>query len=164
MRGAFAEAGDDDAGLGGQGTTVPLPTSDGQCYLAHLLPLTSGARRKAGAGYTAAAAVFVRKAQVETPAAPEVIAKHYGLTPSELRVLLAVFESGGVSDIAETLGISQSTAKTHLGRLFEKTGTKRQSDLVKVVAGFPGRLSVAATHGKKLHPLENHPIRMTRRS
>ena len=82
------------------------------------------------------AAVFVRKAQVETPAAPEVIAKHYGLTPSELRVLLAVFESGGVSDIAEMLGISESTAKTHLRRLFEKTGTKRQSDLVKVVAGF----------------------------
>ena len=85
------------------------------------------------------AAVFVRKAQIETPAAPEVIAKHYGLTPSELRVLLAVFESGGVSDIAEMLGISESTAKTHLRRLFEKTGTKRQSDLVKVVAGFAGR-------------------------
>jgi DNA-binding CsgD family transcriptional regulator len=30
--------------------------------------------------------------------------------------------------------------KTHLGRLFEKTGTSRQADLVKLVAGFSNPL------------------------
>jgi DNA-binding CsgD family transcriptional regulator len=101
-----------------------------------VLPLTSGSRRKAGSSYAAAAAVFVRKAGLDTPAAPEVIARLYGLTPSELRVLLAVFESGGVPNVADALGISEATAKTHLRRLFEKTGTARQADLVKLVAGF----------------------------
>jgi DNA-binding CsgD family transcriptional regulator len=115
---------------------VLLPANDGQRFVAHILRLISGTRPKADAGYAAAAAVFVRRAAMEVPAAPEVIARLYGLTPGELRVLLAVFESGGVPDVAAALGISQGTAKTHLRRLFAKTGTKRQADLVKLVAGF----------------------------
>jgi len=31
--------------------------------------------------------------------------------------------------------------KTHLARIFEKTGVKRQADLVKVVAGFMSPLA-----------------------
>jgi DNA-binding CsgD family transcriptional regulator len=132
----FTSAGSGDAAVGIKGIAIPLTGRDGSHYMAHVLPLTSGARRKAGMEYSAAAAVFVRKAQLDAPAMPEVLAKLYHLTPSELRVLLAVFESGGVADIAGTLGISEWTAKTHLRRLFEKTGTGRQSDLVKLVAGF----------------------------
>jgi DNA-binding CsgD family transcriptional regulator len=113
-----------------------LTARDGSRHFAHVLPLTSGARRQAGVGFSAVAAVFVRKAQLDGPAMPEAIAKLYGLTPSELRVLLAVFETSGVADIAEMLGISESTAKTHLRRLFEKTGTSRQAELVRLVAGF----------------------------
>jgi DNA-binding CsgD family transcriptional regulator len=30
--------------------------------------------------------------------------------------------------------------KTHLGRVFEKTGTRRQADLVRLVAGFSNSL------------------------
>lgn len=135
LRAAFAAAASGDEGLGTQGIAVPL-TADGELHLAHVLPLTSGSRRKAGANYAAAAAVFVRKAGLDAPAAPEVIARLYGLTPSELRVLLAVFESGGVPNVADALGISEATAKTHLRRLFEKTGAARQADLVKLVAGF----------------------------
>ncbi|MDC7786798.1 DNA-binding CsgD family transcriptional regulator/PAS domain-containing protein [Rhodoplanes tepidamans] len=130
------------AGDGGEGgASLPLPGPDDRHHVAHVLPLTAGARRRAGAGYAATAAVFVCRARIEPPAAPEAIARLYGLTPSELKVLLAVFEAGGVADLAATLGISETTAKTHLRRLFEKTGTRRQADLVKLVAGFapPGR-------------------------
>jgi DNA-binding CsgD family transcriptional regulator len=134
----FTSAGGGDAALGTKGIALPLTARDGGRYLAHILPLTSGARRRAGIGFSAAAAVFVRKAQVAPPTMPEVIARLYGLTPSELRVLLAVFETGGVADIAETLGISEATTKTHLRRLFDKTDTKRQADLVRLVAGFSG--------------------------
>jgi DNA-binding CsgD family transcriptional regulator len=41
-----------------------------------------------------------------------------------------------VPEVAEALGIAETTMKTHLGRLYEKTGTHRQADLVKLVAGF----------------------------
>ena len=64
----------------------------------------------------------------------------YKLTPTELRVLLAIVEIGGAPEVAEALGIADGTVKTHLGRLFEKTGAKRQADLVKLVAGFSNPL------------------------
>jgi DNA-binding CsgD family transcriptional regulator len=101
-----------------------------------VLPLTSGARRAAGMTYTATAALFVRRATLAPPPAPDVIGKTYNLTPAELRVLLAIVEIGGVPEVADALGVAATTVKTHLGRLFEKTGTGRQADLVKLVAGY----------------------------
>lgn len=136
LRDAFNGSEDGDAGLGTQAIAMTLVAQDGTYYIANVLPLTSGARRKAGAGYAAIAAVFVRRVQLDDPAMPDVIGKLYGLTPTELRVLLAVFNSSGVSDLAATLGVSTATVKTHLGRLFIKTGTRRQAELVKLVAGF----------------------------
>jgi DNA-binding CsgD family transcriptional regulator len=35
-------------------------------------------------------------------------------------------------EAAETIGISEPTAKTHLQRLFQKTGTDRQADLMRL--------------------------------
>jgi len=58
----------------------------------------------------------------------------------ELRVLLAIVEVGGVPEVAEALGVAATTIKTHLGRVYKKTDTDRQADLVKVVAGFSNPL------------------------
>jgi DNA-binding CsgD family transcriptional regulator len=129
-------AGNGDAGVGIKGIAVPLIARDGERFVAHVLPLTSGARRRAGASYAAVAALFVHKAAFDTPSPPEIIAKTYRLTPSELRVLLAVVEVGGVPEVAEALGVAETTVRFHLRQLFEKTGTCRQADLVKLVAGF----------------------------
>jgi hypothetical protein len=38
------------------------------------------------------------------------------------------------------MGSSSSTIRTHLRRLFSKTGTDRQADLVKLVAGYTNPL------------------------
>jgi len=136
----FATAGNGDAAVGIKGVAVPLVACDGERYVTHVLPLTSGARRRAGSSYAAVAAVFVHKAALDTPSPPEAIAKVYKLTPTELRVLLAIVEIGGVPEVAETLGVSESTVKTHLGRIYGKTDTGRQADLVKLVAGFSNPL------------------------
>jgi DNA-binding CsgD family transcriptional regulator len=88
----------------------------------------------------ATAAVFVHRAGLKSLSAPEMIAKAYGLTPTELRVLLAIVEIGGVPDVAKALGIAETTVKTHLSHLYAKTGTTRQADLVKLVAGFASPL------------------------
>jgi DNA-binding CsgD family transcriptional regulator len=113
-----------------------LITRDGTRYLAHVLPLAAGARRRAGTTYPAAAAVFVNEAVLGVRSLPEIIAETYKLTPAELRILLAIVEVGGVPEVAEALGIAESTVKTHLGRLFQKTATSRQAGLVGIVAGF----------------------------
>lgn len=136
LREILAIADQGDAALGIKGIALPLSTHDGERYVAHLLPLMSGARLRAGVAYTAVAALFVRRATLETPSAPEVIGRTFKLTPTELRVLLAVVEVGGVPEVAVALGVAETTIKTHVSRLFEKTGAGRQADLVKLVAGF----------------------------
>ena len=141
LREIFTAAGLGDAVVGVRGVAVPLVSRSGERFVAHVLPLTSGKRRKAGATYAAVAALFVQRAALGTPAAPEVIAKTYQLTPSELRVLLAIVEIGGAPEVAEALGIGEATVKFHLKRLFAKTGAKRQADLVRLVAGFVGPLA-----------------------
>lgn len=140
LRDIFSAAGKGDAAIGVKGIALPLSAPDGERHLAHVLPLTSGARRRAGNVHAAVAALFVHKAALQTPSPPEVIAKHYRLTPTELRVLLAIVEVGGVPEVAEALGVADSTVKTHLGRLYEKTGAARQAELVKLVAGFSNPL------------------------
>lgn len=138
---ALAAAGSGDRAVGARGVALPLATREGGTYLAHVLPLTSGARQRAAKAHAAAAAVFVRKAELELPSTPEIIARRYRLTPSELRVLLAVIEVGGVPEVAEALGIADTTVKTHLGSIYAKTGTSRQADLVKLAAGFASPLA-----------------------
>jgi DNA-binding CsgD family transcriptional regulator len=132
----FVAAGGGDAVLGRRGIAVPLRARDDERYVAHVLPLTSGARRKAGVSYGAVAAVFVRKAAIDLPSPPVVIAQAFRLTPAELRVLFSIVEIGGTPEVAEVLGISEATVKTHLHHVFEKTGTGRQADLIKLIAGY----------------------------
>jgi DNA-binding CsgD family transcriptional regulator len=136
LRELIAAAGGGDVALGTQAIALSLRTQEGTHYVIHVLPLMSGVRRLGGMPYSATAALFIRKAVIELPSAPDVIARAYNLTPTELRVLLAIVEIGGVPEVAVSLGVAESTVKTHLGRLFEKTGVGRQADLVKIVAGF----------------------------
>jgi DNA-binding CsgD family transcriptional regulator len=130
----FAAARDGDAALGGKGVAVQLTARNGDRFVTHVLPLTTGARRKAGVPYSAVAAVFVQRAGNDTPPSLDALAERYQLTPSELRVLIAIIDIGGVPEVAATLQLSQATVRTHLRHVFEKTGVRRQADLVKLIA------------------------------
>ena len=141
LSGAVAAAGGGDAAVGVRGISIAIENASGENYVAHVLPLTSGARRSTGSRYAAVAALFVQRATFDTPAPPEVIAKTFRLTPTELRVLVAIVQVGGVAETAEALGVGEATVKTHLHRLFGKTGTSRQADLVKLVASFASPLA-----------------------
>jgi DNA-binding CsgD family transcriptional regulator len=143
LRDVFVAAGQGDAALGSKGIAIPLVGRDGERYVAHALPLTSGARRRAGVIYTAVAALFIRKADLAVPAAPHAIGSAFKLTPTELRVLLAIVEVGGIPEVATAFGVADTTIRTHVSRLFEKTGTARQADLVKLVAGYATPLADA---------------------
>ncbi len=138
LREVFAAAAAGDTRVGSKGVAFPLMAPDGERYIAHVLPLTSGARQAVDISQTAVAAVFARKATLESPL--DVVAQTYKLTPAELRVLLAIVDVGGVPETAEALGVAETTVKTHLYRLFDKAGVSRQADLVKLVAGFSNPL------------------------
>jgi DNA-binding CsgD family transcriptional regulator len=141
-----AEAG--DAIIGTKGIAVPFESPQGTHYVANVLPLTSGARRLAGTQYSAVAAVFVAEASRQGTLPYDAIAQNYQLTGAELRVLFGIVEIGGVPEVAPALGISETTVKTHLQHVFDKTGVNRQADLVKLVAGYMSPLA-AGEHARE---------------
>jgi DNA-binding CsgD family transcriptional regulator len=57
----------------------------------------------------------------------------FKLTRTEARVACAVATGEGLIGVADSLGMLPSTARTHLHRVFEKTETQRQAELVKLV-------------------------------
>jgi DNA-binding CsgD family transcriptional regulator len=42
-------------------------------------------------------------------------------------------ETDGLQAAADRLGISLATARTHLAHVFDKTGTRRQAELVRLL-------------------------------
>lgn len=142
LRDVFSAAGKGDAALGSKQIAVHLTARDGQQFVTHVLPLTSGARRQAGVSYSAVAAVFVQKSGPSTTLSLEALAQQFSLTPAELRVLSAIIEIGGVPEVAPALKLSPATVRTHLRHVFEKTGVRRQADLVKLIASYPAPIVV----------------------
>ena len=84
-----------------------------------------------------ARAVFVGDPKRRTGDPIGVLNEVYGLTPGETRLTLLLLSDCSLEEAARLLGISRSTARSVLKRIFEKTGTNRQSGLVRLLlAGF----------------------------
>jgi DNA-binding CsgD family transcriptional regulator len=137
LRDVFSAASHGDAALGAKRIAVQLTARNGGRFVTHVLPLNSGARRQAGVCYTAVAAVFVQKSERSAPLPLDELARQYVLTAGEVRVLEALIEVGGVPETAHALRLSPATVRTHLRHVFEKTGVRRQADLVKLIASYP---------------------------
>jgi DNA-binding CsgD family transcriptional regulator len=120
---------------------APLKMRNGDQYVLHAMPLAPGHQWETSANHRAVAVLFVQKATIGSAEAAEAIARQYKLTRMELRVLLTLVQGGGAPETARSLGIAVSTVRTHLRRLFSKTGTSRQLDLAKLVAGFSSGIS-----------------------
>ncbi|MCA9511431.1 MAG: helix-turn-helix transcriptional regulator [Myxococcales bacterium] len=64
------------------------------------------------------------------------LAALYGLTPAEARLAAALATGHSLDESADALSITKETARTRLRRVFEKTGARRQGELIrKLVAG-----------------------------
>jgi len=126
--------------LAARGHAMPLLSSTGERYVAHVLPLSSVLRNSSERVVDAAGALLLRKVSLDGQSWGELIGRTFDLTPTELRVLLSIVDIGGVPETATALGIAESTVKTHLHRVFAKTGVNRQADLVKLAAGFANPL------------------------
>lgn len=58
----------------------------------------------------------------------------FGLTKTEARLAAALYEGCSIPQAAHRMGVANSTARTHLQRIFDKTGVRRQADLVRVIS------------------------------
>ncbi|HWB51017.1 MAG TPA: LuxR C-terminal-related transcriptional regulator [Stellaceae bacterium] len=61
----------------------------------------------------------------------------YGLTAAEADVARILAGGADVREISAQLQISYHTARTHIARIMEKTGTRRQAELVGLLAKLP---------------------------
>jgi DNA-binding CsgD family transcriptional regulator len=61
----------------------------------------------------------------------------FGLTRAEARIAIALSNSPGVADAAYALGLSPNTVKTTLQRVFAKTDTHHQAELVRLLYSSP---------------------------
>lgn len=116
----------------GTGIAVALRASDENDLAAWVLPLDGGLRKDLGAKFTAQVAIFLREMGDTSPIPAELFVRRYGITPAECRVLLLIVHGKTTQEAADALGISLATAKTHIARLLDKTGTERQIDLVRL--------------------------------
>jgi DNA-binding CsgD family transcriptional regulator len=59
--------------------------------------------------------------------------ERYGMTAAEADFALEIVKGDGRQAAAVRLGVSLATARTHLERIFAKTGVHRQAELVRVL-------------------------------
>jgi DNA-binding CsgD family transcriptional regulator len=62
----------------------------------------------------------------------------YGLTPTESRLADFMLQACEVRETAEQMRITPGTARFHLKRVLAKTGTRRQSELMRLMLSLPG--------------------------
>ncbi len=113
--------------------TIPIPASDDiPPIVLHLIPL----RRSALDLFTGAAALVVATKLSSSPALPsQALSILFDLSPSEARTAKAISEGKSLRQIAAEQSISVETIRGYLKAVFAKTAVRRQSELVRLLAG-----------------------------
>jgi DNA-binding CsgD family transcriptional regulator len=110
--------------------------SDSLAYIAHNFPIAAWGAKQGGGDRQAVAGIRLHDPRLPIDDAVDRISREYRLAPRERQVLQAIVEGHSLTQIADRLSIAHSTMKTYLGRLFEKTSTEKQSDLIKLCAAY----------------------------
>jgi DNA-binding CsgD family transcriptional regulator/PAS domain-containing protein len=118
------------------GATVAVKRGPGRRPLAvYVLPLSDPAGRLITALRPARAAVLIVDPERPAIGPLDGFASVYQLTDAEWQVLEHLAGGASPGEIARTLGVGVATVRTHLHRLFDKTGTRRQAELVALLLG-----------------------------
>lgn len=86
---------------------------------------------------SAVAVVLIVDPELPAQDVEEQLRAFYGLTPAEARVARAVGRGDDLNAVADSLGVLPSTARTHLHHVFQKTETRTQAELVRLVERTP---------------------------
>jgi DNA-binding CsgD family transcriptional regulator len=117
-----------------------LPRPDARPLIAYGMPISRSAQEI----FHHSRAILVMVDPDENQSPPEIVLRHgFKLTPAECRLTLALGEGATVSEFAARQGISVGTARIQLKAVMAKMATRRQSELVALLA----RLSRAHANG-----------------
>lgn len=117
-----------------QGMTLSRRSGHGQLVL-RMAPLSKQSDFTAEL-LDAGAIVFINDTRARLRLDPALLHRLFGITAAECRLAEALLEGSTLTAMAHRLGISENTAHTHLKRLFEKTDTNRQAELVRLLMGL----------------------------
>ncbi len=59
---------------------------------------------------------------------------HFGLTDAQAKLAIEIARGEGLKACTRRLGIAMSTGRSHLKQIFEKTETRRQAELVRLIS------------------------------
>ena len=80
------------------------------------------------------AIVLIRDLERGPPVSAAHLQQLYGLTGAEAAVAIEVLRGEGLMAVARKLGIGCTTVRSHVQRIFHKTGVRRQAELVSLIA------------------------------
>lgn len=121
-----------DAQLRGAGGYLVIPAVDPRHGLSvHVGPLSARAGQQAGLDRRYALLLVRARGLGRIDAAH--LKALFGMTAAEAGVALLLAQGLDIGAIAEAQGCAVSTVRTHLARLFDKTGTGRQGELVALL-------------------------------
>ena len=92
-------------------------------------------------GRQAKVIAFLTDAGESSAVSAATLARLYRLTGAESRLALALLRGETLAEAAHRSGISIATARTQLAAVFQKTGTTRQAELVRLL------IALASSHG-----------------
>lgn len=98
-------------------------------YLIEVLPVP----RRAG-GRRGEVVLLVMDTGARRSATPAILTRLFGLTPAEAALAVALSAGQRLEEHARRHSITLATARTHLARVFAKTGCGRQGELVALLA------------------------------
>jgi DNA-binding CsgD family transcriptional regulator len=84
--------------------------------------------------------IFITDPHASSVPSAEQLRQRFGLTGAEAQVAGEIVKGGGLMQCAAVLKISAPTARTHLKRIFEKTGAERQAHFVRL--GLASHLAI----------------------
>jgi DNA-binding CsgD family transcriptional regulator len=100
----------------------------------------------AGAGQSGLVLVaIVDPGKISLPT-PQRLRRQFDLTAAEAMLAVEIVKGQGLKACARQRGISETTARTHLHRIFDKTGTRRQAELVHMI--LTSRLALRMPKGR----------------
>ena len=109
---------------------VPVGAAGERVQSLHILPLPGASADEPEF------AIILAPLSAALDSSGDMVASLYGLTEAERRVFEHVAAGRSVEQAAAALGVAGSTIRTHLLKVFAKTDTARQAELVALAAAF----------------------------
>lgn len=131
LRKTIADCADSTGEIGGTGGRLRLSREDRAPLIVLVIP------QRSRLGWIDVvrprALLFITDPEQTATAQSRNLREDFGLTPAEAALALEILKTDGLKAAANRLRISLATAHTQLAHVFDKTGTRRQAELVRLI-------------------------------